>query len=61
MLLASIDWGCAVQITAAINIGDQNFVVTEAQTLYVYISCLLPVCPLLLLALLTSTYAAGSM
>ncbi|KAI9571846.1 amino acid/polyamine transporter I [Boletus coccyginus] len=34
--VASIDWGCAVQITAAINIGDQNFVATEAQTFGIY-------------------------
>lgn len=35
MLLASIDWGCAVQIAAAINIGNQNFLATQSQTLYV--------------------------
>jgi hypothetical protein len=29
---ASIDWGCAVQITAAASIGsDQQFVATDAQ------------------------------
>ncbi|KAI9571848.1 amino acid/polyamine transporter I [Boletus coccyginus] len=34
--VASIDWGCAVQITAAINIGNQNFVATQAQTFGIY-------------------------
>jgi hypothetical protein len=33
MLLASIDWGCAVQVAAAINIANQNFVATQVQTL----------------------------
>lgn len=36
LLLASIEWGCAVQIAAAINVGNQKFVVTQTQTLYVY-------------------------
>ena len=38
LLPASIDWGCAVQIAAAINISNQNFVATQVQTLYVFIS-----------------------
>lgn len=40
MLSASIDWGCAVQIAAAINISNQNFIATQAQTLYVYIAAI---------------------
>ena len=33
--VASIDWGCAVQIMAAASIGsNQNFTATSAQTLY---------------------------
>jgi amino acid transporter len=31
--VASIDWGCAVQVAAAINIANQNFVATQVQTL----------------------------
>ena len=37
MLSASVEWGCAVQIGALINISNQGFVATQAQTLYVYI------------------------
>lgn len=34
--IASIDWGCAVQITAAVAIGsEEGFVATDAQTLCV--------------------------
>lgn len=35
ILSASTDWGCAVQIAAAINIANQKFVATQMQTLYV--------------------------
>lgn len=35
--IASIDWGCAVQITAAASIGsDQQFVATDAQAYGIY-------------------------
>lgn len=35
--VASIDWGCAVQIMAAASIGSgQTFTATSAQTLYVF-------------------------
>ena len=35
-LAASVDWGCAVQITAAASIGSgQTYVATNSQTLYV--------------------------
>lgn len=37
-LSASIDWGCAVQVAAAINIANQNFVATEMETLCVCIA-----------------------
>ncbi len=35
--IASIDWGCAVQVMAAASIGsnDENFTATAGQTLYV--------------------------
>jgi len=36
--VASIDWGCAVQVAAAINIGNQNFVATQAQTFGIYVA-----------------------
>ncbi|KAG6370729.1 hypothetical protein JVT61DRAFT_11116 [Boletus reticuloceps] len=36
--VASTDWGCAVQIAAAVNIGNQSFVATQTQTLYVDIT-----------------------
>ncbi|KAF8553643.1 amino acid transporter [Imleria badia] len=36
--VASIDWGCAVQIVAVINIGSQNFVATPAQTFGIYVA-----------------------
>ncbi|KAF8553642.1 hypothetical protein OG21DRAFT_1497597, partial [Imleria badia] len=36
--VASIDWGCAVQIAAAANIGNQNFVATQAQTFGIYVA-----------------------
>lgn len=40
--VASIDWGCAVQITAAASIGSgQTFVATQAQTYAVYVAVLL--------------------
>ncbi|GBE87110.1 Uncharacterized amino-acid permease [Sparassis crispa] len=40
--IASIDWGCAVQITAAASIGSNaNFVATDAQLFGVYIAILL--------------------
>jgi len=36
--VASIDWGCAVQVMAAANIGSNGeFSATNAQTLYVAI------------------------
>ena len=60
---ASIDWGCAVQVAAAVNIGNQNFVATQAQTLYVSISInpgLLRVC-LSSVFRLADNYAVGSM
>ena len=52
ILPASIDWGCAVQVAAAINIGNQNFVATQAQTLCVAMSWSPSCVPLLVLALL---------
>ncbi|KAL4081536.1 amino acid/polyamine transporter I [Scleroderma yunnanense] len=40
--LASVDWGCAVQITAAASIGSgQTYVATIAQTYGIYIAILL--------------------
>ncbi|KAG6370727.1 amino acid/polyamine transporter I [Boletus reticuloceps] len=36
--VASIDWGCAVQVAAAINIGNQSFVATQAQTFGIYVA-----------------------
>ncbi|CEL55192.1 putative amino-acid permease C15C4,04c OS=Schizosaccharomyces pombe (strain 972 / ATCC 24843) GN=SPBC15C4.04c PE=3 SV=1 [Rhizoctonia solani AG-1 IB] len=40
--IASIDWGCAVQITAAAAIGsDGNFVATTGQTYGIYLAILL--------------------
>jgi len=38
--VASIDWGCAVQIAAAINIGNQNFLATQEQTFGIYVALL---------------------
>ncbi|KAG2072013.1 amino acid transporter [Suillus decipiens] len=39
---ASIDWGCAVQIMAAVSIGSgQNFIATSAQTFGVYVAIVL--------------------
>ncbi|KAG6330592.1 hypothetical protein ID866_8495 [Astraeus odoratus] len=40
--IASIDWGCAVQIAAAASIGSgQTYVATQAQTYGIYIAVLL--------------------
>ncbi|KDQ54539.1 hypothetical protein JAAARDRAFT_209261 [Jaapia argillacea MUCL 33604] len=40
--IASIDWGCAVQIMAAVSIGsDQKFVATSSQTFGVYCAIIL--------------------
>ncbi|KAI0674185.1 APC amino acid permease [Trametes maxima] len=40
--LASIDWGCAVQLMAAVSIGtDESFVPTTGQTFAVYVALLL--------------------
>ncbi|KAF8556713.1 amino acid transporter [Imleria badia] len=36
--VASVDWGCAVQIAAGVNIGNQNFVATQAQTFGIYVA-----------------------
>ncbi|KAG8218026.1 amino acid/polyamine transporter I [Butyriboletus roseoflavus] len=38
--VASIDWGCAVQIAAAVNISNQNFVATQQQTFGIYVAVL---------------------
>ena len=54
MLPASIDWSCAVQIAAGINIGNRKFVATQAQTLCVHNSMSL------LLSRLANIYAVGS-
>ncbi|KIM68949.1 hypothetical protein SCLCIDRAFT_7133 [Scleroderma citrinum Foug A] len=40
--LASVDWGCAVQITAAASIGSgQTYVATSAQTFGIFVAVLL--------------------
>ncbi|KIM51757.1 hypothetical protein SCLCIDRAFT_1219882 [Scleroderma citrinum Foug A] len=40
--IASIDWGCAVQITAAASIGSgQTYIATQAQTYGIYLAVLL--------------------
>ncbi|KAF8438637.1 amino acid/polyamine transporter I [Boletus edulis BED1] len=36
--VASVDWACAVQIAAAINIGNQQFVATQTQTFGIYVA-----------------------
>ncbi|KAF8130354.1 amino acid/polyamine transporter I [Boletus edulis] len=36
--LASTDWGCAVQIAAAVNIGNQSFVATQTQTFGIFVA-----------------------
>ncbi|KAH0834008.1 amino acid/polyamine transporter I [Lanmaoa asiatica] len=38
LTVPSIDWGCAVQIAAAINISNQSFVATQAQTFGIYVA-----------------------
>ncbi|KAG9311034.1 amino acid/polyamine transporter I [Chiua virens] len=38
--VASIDWGCAVQIAAAINISNPSFVATAEQTFGIYVAIL---------------------
>ncbi|OBZ78505.1 GABA-specific permease [Grifola frondosa] len=54
--LASIDWGCAVQLMAAVSIGtDTTFVPTTGQTYGVYIALL--ICHALVSSLATSVVA----
>ncbi|KAH9918712.1 APC amino acid permease [Epithele typhae] len=54
--LASIDWGCAVQLLAAVSIGsDETFVPTVAQTYGVYAALL--ICHAVVASLATSIIA----
>ncbi|KIY51817.1 amino acid transporter [Fistulina hepatica ATCC 64428] len=39
--VASIDWGCAIQVMAAANIGNPDFESTTAQTFAVYVAIVL--------------------
>ncbi|KAH9896732.1 APC amino acid permease [Cubamyces lactineus] len=54
--VASVDWGCAVQLMAAVSIGtNQRFVPTTAQTFAVYTAIL--VCQAMMTSLATSVVA----
>ncbi|KAI0324639.1 APC amino acid permease [Cubamyces sp. BRFM 1775] len=54
--VASVDWGCAVQLMAAVSIGtNQRFVPTTAQTFAVYVAIL--VCQAMMTSLATSVVA----